>query len=143
MGEDGLRVQRELAHRLNLSVPLTTWHTQRDGLVEFANWLVLLTGSLAKMATDIILLAQNEVGEVVEGGDPARGGSSTMPQKRNPMTSEAIVAIHRMTSGHLSTLHGALLHQHERATDSWQAEWYIPGHAFKDRGCAGKSWLAG
>lgn len=123
LGEDGVRVAEGLAQKLGLSVPDTPWHTQRDNLAEFAGWLSLMTGSLAKMAQDIILMAQSEIAEVLESGDPARGGSSTMPQKRNPVISEIIISAARQNASLLATMHGAMLHEHERAAGSWQTEW--------------------
>ena len=123
LGEMGLRVQASFAHELELSVPLLPWHTQRDGLAEVANWLSLVTGSLAKMAQDIILMAQSEVGEVNETSDATRGGSSTMPQKSNPIISERIVAAARMNASLLSNMHHALIQEHERGTHGWQMEW--------------------
>ena len=81
LANKGLMVIDELAKQLKLSAPLIAWHTQRDGLVEIAGWLSLVTGGLGKMAQDIILLAQTEVGEVAESSESGRGGSSTMPQK--------------------------------------------------------------
>ncbi|MEZ4710636.1 MAG: lyase family protein [Caldilineaceae bacterium] len=83
----------------------------------------MVSGSLAKMAQDIILLAQSEVGEVQESTDRSRGGSSTMPQKSNPIISELIIAAARANAAHLSAMHGALIHEHERATHGWQLEW--------------------
>jgi 3-carboxy-cis,cis-muconate cycloisomerase len=99
------------------------WHTQRDNLVEFAGWLSLVTGSLGKMAQDIILLAQTEVGELAESGEEGRGGSSTMPQKSNPITSELILAAARMNASLLSAMHHALIQEQERGTHGWQVEW--------------------
>jgi 3-carboxy-cis,cis-muconate cycloisomerase len=99
------------------------WHAQRDNFVEFAGWLSLVTGSLAKMAQDIILMAQTEVGEVAESVEEGRGGSSTMPQKSNPITSELIVAAARANASLLSALHHAQIQEHERATHGWQVEW--------------------
>jgi 3-carboxy-cis,cis-muconate cycloisomerase len=75
------------------------------------------------MAQDIILLAQSEVGEVRESADSARGGSSTMPQKNNPIVSEAIIAAARTNASLLSAMHHALVQEHERATHGWQVEW--------------------
>ena len=95
----GLAVTQALAKELKLAVPVMPWHTQRDSLVEFAGWLSLVTGSLGKMAQDIILMAQTEVGEVGESGEQGRGGSSTMPQKSNPITSELILAAARTNAG--------------------------------------------
>jgi len=119
----GVAVVKGLAIELGLTVPLIPWHTQRDTLVELANWLSLLSGSLAKMGQDIILLAQSEVGEVRESADPTRGGSSTMPQKSNPVISEVIIAAARTNASLLSSMHHALIQEHERATHGWQMEW--------------------
>lgn len=119
----GLEVQTALAEELGLGVASGSWHTGRDTLAELANWLSLVTGSLGKMATDIILMAQSEVDELSESDDPSRGGSSTMPQKQNPIISEVIVAIARSNAAHLSAMHQALLQEHERATGGWQIEW--------------------
>jgi 3-carboxy-cis,cis-muconate cycloisomerase len=123
LGDRGLAVVDGLAAELALQVPALPWHTQRDNLVEVANWLTLVSGSLAKMAQDIILLAQSEVGEVCESADPTRGGSSTMPQKSNPIVSELIIAAARTNAGLLSSLHQAMIQEHERATHGWQLEW--------------------
>ena len=99
------------------------WHTQRDNLAELAGWLSLVSGSLAKMGQDIILLAQTEVGEVRESGDASRGGSSTMPQKSNPIISEVMIAAARTNASLLAAMHQALVQEHERATHGWQVEW--------------------
>lgn len=123
LGLSGVRVQEALAAELNLGVPLLPWHVQRDNLVELAGWLSLITGSLAKMAQDIILMAQTEVGEVQETDDISRGGSSTMPQKSNPIVSELIIAAARTNASLLSAMHHALIQEHERATHGWQVEW--------------------
>ena len=123
LGADGLAVVEALAAELELNAPLLPWHTQRDNLAELAGWLSLVSGSLAKMAQDIILLAQSEVGEVQESSDRSRGGSSTMPQKSNPIISELIIAAARTNAAHLSSMHHALIQEHERATHGWQLEW--------------------
>jgi 3-carboxy-cis,cis-muconate cycloisomerase len=123
LGGQGIAVEAELARRLDLRVPLMPWHTQRDNLAELGGWLALVTGSLGKMGQDIILLTQTEVGEVRESTDPMRGGSSTMPQKSNPITSELIVAAARHNASLLSSMHQALLQEHERATHGWHLEW--------------------
>ena len=123
LGDNGLRVMRELAAELRLDAPAMPWHTQRDGIVEFAGWLSLVTGSLGKMAQDVILLAQTEVGEAGESAEPGRGGSSTMPQKSNPITSELIVAAARSNAALLSAMHQAQIQEHERGTHGWQVEW--------------------
>jgi len=123
LGDKGLAVTQALANELKLTAPPMPWHTQRDCFVEFGSWLSLLTGSLGKMAQDIILMAQTEVGEVGESGEAGRGGSSTMPQKSNPITSELIVAAARMNASLLSAMHNGQIQEHERGTHGWQVEW--------------------
>ena len=123
LGGSGLAVMQALANELNLGTPAMPWHTQRDGFVEFGGWLSLVSGSLAKMAQDVILLAQTEVAEVGESAVEGRGGSSTMPQKSNPISSELIVAAARMNASLLSALHNAQIQEHERGTHGWQVEW--------------------
>jgi len=123
LGDKGLAVVQALADELKLGVPVMPWHAQRDCVVEFGGWLSLVCGSLAKMAQDVILMAQTEVGEVGETAEKERGGSSTMPQKANPITSELIVAAARVNASLLSALHNAQIQEHERATHGWQVEW--------------------
>ena len=123
LGDKGLTAKREFASELDLGVTSMPSHAQRDNFVEFAGWLSLVTGSLAKMAQDIILMAQTEVAELGESGDGGRGGSSTMPQKSNPITSELIVAAARTNAALLSALHNGQIQEHERGTHGWQVEW--------------------
>ena len=123
LGENGLGVQQALADELKLSVLPMPWHTQRDSLVELAGWLSLVSGSLAKIAQDIILMAQTEIAEIREAADKTLGGSSTMPQKGNPIVSETVVAAARMNASLLASMHQALIQEHERATGAWQMEW--------------------
>jgi 3-carboxy-cis,cis-muconate cycloisomerase len=123
LGERGTAVQEALASSLDLHTPPISWHTQRDNLAECAGWLSLLSASLGKMAQDIILLAQSEVGELRETADPQRGGSSTMPQKSNPIISEGVIALARANANLLATLHQAQIQEHERGTHGWQMEW--------------------
>jgi 3-carboxy-cis,cis-muconate cycloisomerase len=136
LGEQGTAVQAALADELQLNRPLMPWHTQRDNLAELAGWLSLLTGSLAKMAQDIILLAQSEVGELRETSDPARGGSSTMPQKSNPIISETIIAAARTNAALLAAMHQAQIQEHERGTHGWQVEWLTLPQMFALSGAA-------
>jgi len=123
LGNNGAAVMQGLALELDLNLPPMPWHSQRDSFAEFAGWLSMLTASQAKMAQDIILLAQNEVGEVAESDEPGRGGSSSMPQKRNPIVSELIIAAARTNASLLSAMHHAMIQEHERATHGWQVEW--------------------
>lgn len=123
LGTEGLAVQQALAAELGLGVAPMPWHTQRDAIAEFAGWLSLLTSSLAKMGQDLILLAQSEVGEIRETADFSRGGSSTMPQKSNPIISEIMIAAARTNASLLASMHQAMIQEHERATHGWQMEW--------------------
>jgi 3-carboxy-cis,cis-muconate cycloisomerase len=123
LGDKGPAITKALADELGLTVPLMPWHAQRDSLAEFASWLSLVTGTLGKMAQDVILLAQTEVAEAAETAEEGRGGSSTMPQKRNPIASELILAAARMNAALLSAMHNAQIQEHERGTHGWQVEW--------------------
>ena len=121
LGEQAGRVREELARELGLYLTPIPWHTQRDGLAEAMSWLAGVAGSMAKIAQDVILLSQEEVGEVSDGG--AAGGSSTMPQKANPIRCEAIVAAARACFGLLGSAYGGLIQEHERGTHGWYLEW--------------------
>ncbi len=122
LGEGGRAVTRGLAAELGLEAPLAPWHVSRERVVEIASFLGLLCGTLAKMATDVILLMQTEVGEAFEPHHSGRGGSSTMPQKRNPIASEYILAAARGVHALLPLLYHAMAQDHERATGPWQSE---------------------
>jgi 3-carboxy-cis,cis-muconate cycloisomerase len=125
LGESGTQVQAALAAELYLNLPLIPWHTQRDNMADLASWLSLVSGSLAKMAQDIILLAQSEVGELRESGDASRGSSSAMPQKNNPIVSELMITAARINASLLSSMHQAQVQEHERGTHGWQMEWLV------------------
>jgi len=131
---DGPDVRRELARRLKLGDPVISWHTHRDSLCEFVTFLGLLTGSLAKIATDIMMLAQTEVGEVHEPAASGRGISSTMPQKRNPVLSQQIIVAARLVRAQVASMLEAMVQDHERGSATWQMEWTIipdvTSHAF-------------
>ena len=131
LGDRGVEVAEALAAELGLSTPPLPWHTQRDALAEVAGWLSLVSGSLAKMAQDVILLAQTEIGEVRETAEEGRGGSSTMPQKANPVVSEQIIAAARTNAALLGAMHQALIQEHERATSGWQMEWWTLPRMFE------------
>ena len=122
LGSQGIAVMEGLAGELGLAAPAAPWHVCRDGLAEAVGFLGLVCGSLAKIATDIILLAQTEVGEVAEPYVAGRGSSSTMPQKRNPIASEYILAASRTVHALVPVMLGAMAADHERATGPWQAE---------------------
>lgn len=118
----GVSVMEGLAVELDLLAPDAPWHGARDGVAEAVSFLGLLTGSLAKIAVDVILLAQTEVAEVAEPYEAGRGGSSTMPQKRNPIASEYVIAAARGVQALVPLMQGAMAGDHERATGPWQAE---------------------
>jgi 3-carboxy-cis,cis-muconate cycloisomerase len=122
LGDQGIAVMEALAAELGLSAPLAPWHVCRDGLAETVGLLGLICGSLTKIATDTILLAQTEVGEMTEPYVDGRGSSSTMPQKRNPIASEYIHAAARTVQAMVPVMQGAMAQDHERATGPWQAE---------------------
>ncbi len=130
LGDQGIAVMEGLGKELGLGVPAAPWHVCRDGLAETVSFLGLVCGSLAKLATDIILLAQTEVGEVAEPYVAGRGASSTMPQKRNPIASEYILAATRVVQALVPAMLGAMAQDHERATGPWQSEALILPQAF-------------
>ena len=123
VGAAGLEVQRRMAADLGLGVPSIAWHTSRDGLAEIVGVLGLISATFAKFAQEIALLQRSEIAEVEEGYLPGRGGSSTMPQKRNPITSEAIIGASRQVRQLVPVMLDAMLHDNERATGPWHAEW--------------------
>jgi 3-carboxy-cis,cis-muconate cycloisomerase len=122
LGERGVEVMETLAAELRLTCPPLPWHNQRDTLAEFGCWLALVSGSIGKLGQDVLLMAQSEIGELREA---AGGGSSTMPQKSNPVRSEALVTLARRNATLLAGLHQAMLHAHERDGAAWQLEWAV------------------
>jgi 3-carboxy-cis,cis-muconate cycloisomerase len=130
LGDQGLAVMEGLAAELDLRAPPLPWHASRDGVAEAVSFLGLLCGSLAKIATDIVLLAQTDVSEVSEPHEEGRGGSSTMPQKRNPIASEYILAAARGAQALVPLMQNAMAQDHERATGPWQAEMLALPQAF-------------
>jgi 3-carboxy-cis,cis-muconate cycloisomerase len=130
LGKHGMGVQKALCEELKLAQPAATWHAARDGLAESVNFLGLVTGSLGKIAFDVILLASTEVAEVSEPFVHGRGGSSTMPQKRNPISSELILAAAKAVRQHAGLMLDAMVQDYERATGPWHAEWIALPEAF-------------
>ncbi|KQW54006.1 3-carboxy-cis,cis-muconate cycloisomerase [Variovorax sp. Root411] len=122
MKGQGAAVRKRMAKELGLGDPGATWHTQRDEWVALGCELGLVTGSLGKIAVDIALLGQYEVGEVAEPSEPGRGGSSAMPHKRNPVASMVAIAAAHRAPQRVAALLGAMPQQHERALGAWQAE---------------------
>ena len=123
LGGKGFEVQQALCEELGLGIPVSTWHVARDGLAEAMNFLALVTGSLGKVALDIMMMASTEFGEVYEPFVKGRGASSTMPQKRNPISSAYIQACVSLVRQNVAALLEAMVEDHERATGTWQIEW--------------------
>ena len=130
LGDKGLEVQKAMMEELSLGVPVATWHVARDGLAEAVNFLGLLTGSLGKVAYDVMLMAATELAEVYEPFVKGRGASSTMPQKRNPISSELIFAASKAVRQHAGLMLDAMIHDFERATGPWHAEWIALPESF-------------
>ena len=123
LGKDGLAVQAELMKELGLGQPAIAWHTMRDCFAEVGCFLGLVTGTLGKIATDVKLMMQTEVEEVFEPFADGRGSSSTMPQKRNPISCNYIIACTSMVRQNVAALLDAMVEDHERSTGPWEIEW--------------------
>jgi 3-carboxy-cis,cis-muconate cycloisomerase len=123
LGDRGLQVSTALAEELKLALPDMPWHTQRDRVVEVATVLGMLVGTLGKMARDISLHMQTDVAEVAEPVAEGRGGSSTMPHKRNPVGCAATLTAAVRVPALVSTMLSGMVQEHERALGGWQAEW--------------------
>ncbi|BAU74523.1 3-carboxy-cis,cis-muconate cycloisomerase [Metapseudomonas furukawaii] len=123
LGEQAWPVAEALAIELRLNLPDQPWHTQRDRLVELASLLGLIAGSLGKLGRDLSLLMQTEAGEVFEPAAPGKGGSSTMPHKRNPVSAAVLIGAATRAPGLVSTLFAAMPQEHERSLGLWHAEW--------------------
>jgi 3-carboxy-cis,cis-muconate cycloisomerase len=136
LGPDGTRVLHEFARELGLSEPIVPWHTARLRIGELGSVLALSAGVLHKLALDVILLAQTEVAEVAEPSDSGRGGSSTLPHKRNPVLATTTVACARRVSPLAQTLQAAMAQEHERAAGAWHAEWEALSDALALTGAA-------
>ncbi|KAH7348099.1 adenylosuccinate lyase [Pyrenochaeta sp. MPI-SDFR-AT-0127] len=131
LGSDvGLQVRAQLAVELDLQDPPITWHVARDNIAEVLNFLALVGGSLGKIAFDIILMSSNEMGEVSEPFVPHRGASSTMPQKRNPISGELVLAASKLLRSNASLGLDAMVVDFERASGPWHLEWVAIPESF-------------
>jgi 3-carboxy-cis,cis-muconate cycloisomerase len=130
LGDQGLAVSDALMDDLGLAKPDIPWHVSRDGPAEAVGFLGLVTGSLAKIATDVMLMMQTEIGEAFEPFEEGRGSSSTMPQKRNPIACEFIIGAAKVVRQQAGLMLDGLVADHERATGPWQAEWVALPQAF-------------
>jgi 3-carboxy-cis,cis-muconate cycloisomerase len=136
LDRSGLETASFLAEELGLGQPDLPWHAHRDRLVEIAATVGLVAGSLGKMARDISLLMQNEIGEAFEPSVPGRGGSSAMPHKRNPVGAAVALAAAARVPGLVSTMFSAMVQEHERGLGNWPAEWETLPEVFRLTGGA-------
>ena len=130
LGDKGLAVRREYARELKLGDPPITWHVARDAVAETVNFLGLVTGSLGKIGFDVMLMMMTELSEAFEPFAPHRGASSTMPQKRNPISSEVLVANAKAVRQHAGLMLDAMVQDFERATGPWHVEWMAVPESF-------------
>ncbi len=123
LGDKGLAVAEQLAKELNLPLPDAPWHTHRDRIAEVASVLAILSGTCGKIARDVSLMMQTDVGEAFEPSGEGRGGSSTMPHKRNPVASASALGAATMAPNLAATIFAAQVQDHERSAGPWHAEW--------------------
>lgn len=133
--DQGSAVVAAFAAQLNLTAPECTWHGERDRMVELASMLALIVGNVGKMAKDWSLLMQTEIAEVFEPAAKGRGGSSTMPHKRNPVAAASILAAANRVPALMASVFQSMVQEHERALGAWHAEWLAIPEIFQL--CAG------
>ena len=131
LGDAGMTVAQRLADELRLPLPDLPWHAERDRMATIAATLGVTAGAMSKIASDVVLLAQTEIGEVSESSAPGKGGSSAMPQKHNPVDAMMALASARLATGIVSVLLAAMANEHERAVGGWQAEWVAIPNLFR------------
>ena len=136
LGDKGIDVGRAMAKELGLGFPDAPWHAHRDRLAALVAACGVLTGTLGKMARDISLLMQGEVGEAAEPESEGRGGSSTMPQKRNPIASAVTLAAANRVPGLVAAFLAGMVQEHERGVGGWQAEWPTVAGVIQSTGLA-------
>lgn len=130
VGACGLEMQKQFCEELQLYQPTIAWHVARDGIAESVTLLGLVTGTLGKIATDVMLMSATEFGEVSEPFVQGRGASSTMPQKRNPISSELMLAAAKAVRQHVASMLDGMIHDFERATGPWHLEWVALPESF-------------
>jgi 3-carboxy-cis,cis-muconate cycloisomerase len=123
LGDKGLLVAERLARELELPLPDAPWHTHRDRIAEAASVFAILTGTCGKIARDMQLMMQTDVAEAFEPSGEGRGGSSTMPHKRNPVASATALAAATMAPNLVATIFASMVQDHERSAGAWHAEW--------------------
>ncbi|MGX1931006.1 class-II fumarase/aspartase family protein [Flagellimonas sp. 2504JD4-2] len=122
LGEVGFSVRERLADALDLENPILSWHTQRDNLMEFMSLIGSLSGSISKIAQDILFMTQSEVSEITE---KSNGKSSTMPNKNNPINTQKVLVACKLARGDLQLMNEAMVQEHERGSGTWQIEWQL------------------
>ncbi len=130
LGDKGLDVLKELSQELELEEPAISWHTSRDGWAEAIFWISMVGATLAKIATEVATLMRTEVDEVREPYEPGKGGSSTMPQKRNPVACPIIMSIGNKLRESVSSQLTAMVQEHERSVSAMPLEWLAIPEAF-------------
>src|SRR5258705_469711 len=123
LGDKGLLVAAKLAEELKLPLPDAPWHAHRDRIAEAASVLAIAAGTCGKIARDIQLMMQTDVAEAFEPSGEGRGGSSTMPHKRNPVAAATALAAATMAPNLAATIFAAQVQDHERSAGPWHAEW--------------------
>lgn len=127
LGDIGLEVRELYCKNLELETPTITWHVQRSGFAEFSNSISMVSGTIGKIANEIINLQRSEIGEIEEGHKDGTIGSSTMPHKRNPMICEYLVGLTRLVQKNASLSQESMIQEHERDMTFWTTEWsYMP-----------------
>jgi len=139
LAEKGTDIAHAMAEELGLRCPEAPWHTHRDRLANLVCCCGVLTGSLGKIGRDISLLMQSEVAEVAEPGGEGRGGSSTMPHKRNPIACTLTLAAAHRVPGLVASFLSAMVQEHERAVGGWQSEWPTVASVVQSTGTATSS----
>jgi len=133
--DQGSSVVSAFAKKLNLTVPTSTWHGERDRIVEIASVLGMIVGNTGKMARDWSLMMQTEIAELFEPTAKGRGGSSTMPHKRNPVAAASVLAAANRVPALMSSIYQSMVQEHERSLGAWHAEWLAIPEIFQL--CAG------
>jgi len=123
LGDKGWQVAERLAQELKLTLPEAPWHTHRDRIAEAASVFAILAGTCGKIARDVSLMMQTDVAEAFEPSGEGRGGSSTMPHKRNPVAAASALAAATMAPNLAATIFAAQVQEHERSAGPWHAEW--------------------
>jgi 3-carboxy-cis,cis-muconate cycloisomerase len=123
LGDKGMLVAERLAQELELRLPEAPWHTHRDRIAEAASVFAIVAGTCGKIARDVQLMMQTDVAEAFEPSGEGRGGSSTMPHKRNPVAAATALAAATMAPNLAATIFAAQVQDHERSAGPWHAEW--------------------